>query len=161
VSDEIPAWLRSPGVPEPEPDEAERIASLDQSKTAQTVAAALANPAGSGGRHQQMKSLVLSLLEIGLSDKAIFTQFRSMLRPTFLMRKLTQLSAGAGNGSIKMLLLPAMDRKTRPLFLLRPKQTQKYSPGSMVSSVMRLHFGTQARFGPSMERIPQAIQFCS
>jgi hypothetical protein len=56
----------------------ETIASSEKSPIARSVAAALKNPAGSGGRHRQMKSVVLSLFEIGLSDDAIFAQFRAM-----------------------------------------------------------------------------------
>jgi hypothetical protein len=41
-------------------------------------ASELANPAGNGARHHQMRSLILSLLEIGLSERAIFVQFRGM-----------------------------------------------------------------------------------
>jgi hypothetical protein len=51
---------------------------MSESKIAQSVAAELSNPAGSGGRHSQMKTVILSLLEIGLSPRAIFAQFRGM-----------------------------------------------------------------------------------
>jgi hypothetical protein len=51
---------------------------MSESKIAQSVAAELSNPAGSGARHSQMKTVILSLLEIGLSARAIYTQFRGM-----------------------------------------------------------------------------------
>ena len=51
---------------------------MAESKVARTVAAELTNPAGNGARHNQMRSLILSLLEIALSPRAIFTQFRGM-----------------------------------------------------------------------------------
>ncbi len=51
---------------------------MSESKVAQSVAAELTNPAASGARHNQMKSVILSLLEIGLSSDAIFVQFRGM-----------------------------------------------------------------------------------
>jgi hypothetical protein len=51
---------------------------MSESKVAQSVAEALTNPAAAGKRHNQMKSLVLSLIEIGLRDEPIFAQFRSM-----------------------------------------------------------------------------------
>ena len=51
---------------------------MSESVVAQSVAAELTNPATSGARHNQMKSVVLSLLEIGLSSAAIFVQFRGM-----------------------------------------------------------------------------------
>jgi hypothetical protein len=51
---------------------------MAESKVAQFVAAELANPAGNGTRHSQMRSLILSLLEIALSPEAIFVQFRQM-----------------------------------------------------------------------------------
>jgi hypothetical protein len=51
---------------------------MSESKVAQSVAAELTNPAGSGARHTQMRSVICSLLEIGLSNRAIFTQFREM-----------------------------------------------------------------------------------
>jgi hypothetical protein len=51
---------------------------MAESKVARCVAAELTNPAGNGARHNQMRSLILSLLEIGLSRHAIFTQFRGM-----------------------------------------------------------------------------------
>src|SRR5262245_51054473 len=51
---------------------------MAESKFGQFVAAELANPAGNGARHAQMRSLVLSLLEIALSPQAIFVQFRQM-----------------------------------------------------------------------------------
>ena len=53
-------------------------ASVKKSSVAQSIAAALKNPAGSGSRHSQMKSVVLSLFEIGLSEEAVFAQFRGM-----------------------------------------------------------------------------------
>ena len=52
--------------------------TVSESKVAQSVAAELTHPAGSGARHRQMRSVVLSLLEIGLSARAIFVQFRGM-----------------------------------------------------------------------------------
>jgi hypothetical protein len=51
---------------------------MAESKVAQFVAGELANPAGNGARHSQMRSLMLSLLEIALSPEAIFMQFRQM-----------------------------------------------------------------------------------
>ena len=54
------------------------IATVSESKVAQSVQAELTNPAGNGGRHSQMRSTILSLLEIGLSARAIFVQFREM-----------------------------------------------------------------------------------
>jgi hypothetical protein len=51
---------------------------MAESKVAQFVAAELANPAGNGARHDQMRSLILSLLEIALNPEAIFVQFRKM-----------------------------------------------------------------------------------
>ena len=51
---------------------------MSESKVAQFVAGELANPAGNGARHDQMRSLILSLLEIALCQEAIFTQFRKM-----------------------------------------------------------------------------------
>lgn len=51
---------------------------MSKSKVAQSVQAELTNPAGNGGRHSQMRGTILSLLEIGLSPRAIFVQFREM-----------------------------------------------------------------------------------
>jgi hypothetical protein len=51
---------------------------MSESKVAQSVAAELTNPAGSGARHSQMKTVILPLLEIGLHPRAVFAQFRGM-----------------------------------------------------------------------------------
>jgi hypothetical protein len=51
---------------------------MAESKVARFLAAQLANPAGNGARHDQMRSLILSLLEIALTPEAIFVQFREM-----------------------------------------------------------------------------------
>jgi hypothetical protein len=51
---------------------------MTESKVAESVASELANPAGPGERHSQMKALIMPLIEIGFSDPAIFSQFRGM-----------------------------------------------------------------------------------
>jgi hypothetical protein len=76
---ELREFLGKEPAAEPQRGSAEAIdASVEKSPIAQSVAAALKNPANSGNRHSQMKSVVISLFEIGLSDAAVFTQFRGM-----------------------------------------------------------------------------------
>jgi hypothetical protein len=53
-------------------------ASVEKSPVARSVAAELKNPAGDGDRHSQMKRIIVPLFEMGLSDEAIFAQFRGM-----------------------------------------------------------------------------------
>jgi hypothetical protein len=54
------------------------IASIENSRTAQSLAAELQNPAAPGERHSQIKRTIIPMMEIGLSDGAIFSQYRRM-----------------------------------------------------------------------------------
>ena len=60
------------------------IASIEQSHIAQSLASELQNPAQPGERHSQIKRTILPMLELGLCDAAVFTQFRRMYGADFL-----------------------------------------------------------------------------
>jgi hypothetical protein len=79
----------------PHSDTGERplIVSAEQSKIARSLADVLKNPAESGTRHTQMKLAVCPLLEIGLSDEAVFTQFRGMYAADLSDAEINQIIA--------------------------------------------------------------------
>ena len=54
------------------------VASVKYSKVAQSLAEELENPAIPGERHSQIKRTIMPLIEVGLSDPAIFAQYRGM-----------------------------------------------------------------------------------
>jgi hypothetical protein len=54
------------------------VASVKYSKVAQSLAEELENPASPGERHSQVKRTIMPLIEVGLSDSAIFAQYRGM-----------------------------------------------------------------------------------
>jgi hypothetical protein len=66
-----------------QPPEQLPVASVEDSKIAQSLAAELANPATAGGRHSQIKRTIIPMIEVGLSDTAIFVQFRGMYDADF------------------------------------------------------------------------------
>jgi hypothetical protein len=54
------------------------VASVENSPTAQSLAAELASPAQHGERHSQIKRTIIPMVELGLCDTAIFAQYRGM-----------------------------------------------------------------------------------
>ena len=60
------------------PPEEPSVASVKYSKLAQSLADELENPASPGERHSQVKRTIMPLIEVGLSDPAIFAQYRGM-----------------------------------------------------------------------------------
>jgi hypothetical protein len=54
------------------------IASIEQSRVAQSLATELQSPAQPGARHSQIKRTILPMLELGLCDAAVFAQYRQM-----------------------------------------------------------------------------------
>jgi hypothetical protein len=54
------------------------VTSIEQSHVAQSLAAELQTPAAPGERHSQIKRTIMSMLEMGLCDRAIFAQYRAM-----------------------------------------------------------------------------------
>jgi hypothetical protein len=54
------------------------VASVKDSKVAQSLAEELENPASPGERHSQVKRTIMPLIEVGLSDSAIYAQYRAM-----------------------------------------------------------------------------------
>jgi hypothetical protein len=89
---------------------------MPESKIGAFVAAELANPASSGARHSQMRSLVLSLLEIGLSGSAIFTQFRGMY------------DKDVPNAEIEEIIKWGLARRGHS-----PRQTQRQRPSALTA----------------------------
>lgn len=51
----------------------------------------LTQPAAAGGRHAQMLYVIIPLLEIGLSEKAIFQQFRGMYAADVTDQEITNI----------------------------------------------------------------------